>query len=409
MKIPFSAPPPPPAAAPLSTTIVPASRGARSAGMPSPLRRPALLNLVRLIRATPQVRDHARLLATARALARQRGDPARAVAAESSDPFVQFTLLALAAGDAGGEGGEGGHRGRQRQQDAPGQGAEALLEAALARLDAQDPSLRTRVHAMNAALQSPDMLADAERCGEALDAYVSIVFQGDTLAGLFEMLLARFGARFETMRGWLMAALSAELQSGWLSREPAQMAAVRQRLYDAQTLGTLVVNARALLARLRRAGHAAVPDTASGTSRTTADAVARVAQTATQGKAEAEAEAQANAAADALQDALELSGEVVRGCARAWPCATRFTELGQRHGVLDLATGLLWYAGLQRMLQALPVAVFAGEAPRQRLLDDVARQHDRLAQAEDDRAQDAEAAGASPAAPSSPPRMRARR
>ncbi|MGI4859753.1 MAG: TyeA family type III secretion system gatekeeper subunit, partial [Janthinobacterium lividum] len=207
------------------------------------------------------------------------------------------------------------------------------------------------------ALQSPDMLSDAARCDDALDAYVALVFQGDTLAALFEMLLARFGERFETMRGWLMATLSAELQSGWLSREPAQMAAVRQRLYDAQTLGTLVVNARALLARLQRAGRDA-----------------RVTQ----------------APAAAPRDALELSGEIVHLCARAWPSATRFGELGGRHGVLDLATGLLWYAGLRQMLQALPVAVFAGAAPRQRLLDDIGQQHDRLAREEDEQAQETE-------------------
>ncbi|MGI4984334.1 MAG: TyeA family type III secretion system gatekeeper subunit [Janthinobacterium lividum] len=398
MKIPFFPPPPPsltpprlpppPTGVPLPPGAASAARGARLAGPQSPLRRPALLNLVRLIRATPQMRDHARLLAAARTIARQRGDPARAAAAESGDPFVQFTLLALAAGDADGEGGTGGRRGRQDShdshdsQDAWGQGADALFEAALTRLDAQDPSLRTRVHAMNAALQSPDMLTDAARCDDALDAYVALVFQGDTLAALFEMLLARFGERFETMRGWLMATLSAELQSGWLSREPAQMAAVRQRLYDAQTLGTLVVNARALLARLRRAGRDARCTDAAGT---------------------------------VPQDALELSGEIVRLCARAWPGATRFAELGRRHGAFDLAAGLLWYAGLRQMLQALPVAVFAGAAPRQRLLDDIEQQHDRLAREEDEQAQEkddrvrsAVVSGTASAA-SAPSRMRARR
>ncbi|MGI4861977.1 MAG: TyeA family type III secretion system gatekeeper subunit [Janthinobacterium lividum] len=438
MKIPFFSPPPsspasplapPPTAAPLSTSVAPTSRCARPAGMQSPLRRPALLNLVRLIRATPQVRDHARLLAAARTIARQRGDPARAAAAESSDPFVQFTLLALAAGDTDGEGGAGGRRGRQGQQDAPGQGAEAVFEAALTRLDAQDPSLRARVHALNAALQSPDMLADAARCGEALDAYVAIVFQGDTLAALFEMLLARFGERFEVMRGWLMATLSAELQSGWLSREPAQMAAVRQRLYDAQTLGTLVGNARVLLTRLRRASRAATSAAAPGgvgdaAVDATRDGAFDILAAAAPGgacdtpaaaapggaRSSAQAQSQTQSQATPQQDALELSGEVVRLCARAWPSATRFAELGQRHGVLGPPAGLLWYAGLRQMLQSLPVAVFAGPQPRQHLLDDIGQQVDRLAQEEDDLAQDAGMPGTSlPTSASAWVRIRARR
>lgn len=367
---------------------LPVQLSSASNPLASPRHRLMVRRLLSAVRAMPLAANHRRWLSSARQIGRSNESPLDAIGRETEDPFEQFTILALASEQQG-----GGGRGSSREHE---------LELALRRLE-EDFTLqvRAKTHAYVMALGDGELFSSPTAAAQAASGYAALVAQGDSLLSVFRSLLERYSvAHFERMRRWLIATLSAELQSRWVSREPCVLEMLRQHLYLAQTLAVLMSEAHATLLALahrrqREPARSGEPRRGCASPRHGADAHPEEDgpedpehhDSGGEGRDGEGGDGEAPEADVAIPDdkILPLAGEVLELSAQAWLVPLRLEQLCGTYVEGDgPRTRLEWHGRLRRMVGVLPLGIFPDENAREQLLAELQARYDALAEEEDD-------------------------